>query len=120
MYAATDSAGCAVLQDLSLIHIYAEVEERKVHACGKHEENEDPVDKMRLIIRDARIPDGKAAGRDRRQRRGDRIEQREARNAQQQRLRHGERDVDAVQDARRLTRAGAELCACLLYTSRCV
>ena len=53
----------------------------------------------------------KAAGRDRRQRRGDRIEQREARNAQQQRLRHGERDVDAVQDARRLTRAGAELCA---------
>ena len=66
---------------------------------------------MRLIIRDARIPDGKAAGRDRRQRRGDRIEQREARNAQQQRLRHGERDVDAVQDARRLTRAGAELCA---------
>ena len=64
---------------------------------------------MRLIIRDARIPDGKAAGGDRGERCGQRVEQRQPRNAQQQRLGHRERDIDAVQDARRFTRAGAEL-----------
>ncbi len=83
-------------QDLPPAPCTGQKQKREIDRRDEHEDHDDPVDRRGLVVGDAFVADGEAAGRDGRERGGHRVEPRHPRRAERERFRRREENVDAV------------------------
>ena len=96
-------------QDLPPAPCTGQKQKREIDRRDEHEDHDDPVDRRGLVVGDAFVADGEAAGRDGRERGGHRVEPRHPRRAERERFRRREENVDAVKHFGRVVRARQQL-----------
>ena len=96
-------------QDLPPAPCTGQKQKCEIDRRDEHEDHDDPVDRRGLVVGDAFVADGEAAGRDGRERGGHRVEPRYPRRAERERFRRREENVDAVKHFGRVVRARQQL-----------